>query len=234
MIYLVGEPIQDYREFTDQDGNLFDPPELKVDVFNQDGTALAENLTSYTKQATGKYKFIYKVPSCEYLFISWKYTYESVEVILHQTVVSVYDPDTLWANLLYSDNYANKKLNTDWLALTRNEKIAYLDRAVRLMKTLIWKGWRVSDTQTDIFPRYLDYRSTTQTALPEAVKQATCEVAFKLLKDAGNVHLQNQELGIESVKISDQFVKYSGKGSFLTPDALQLLKPYIKAVGRVG
>jgi len=261
-IYIAGEAVSDYREFTDQAGANYDPVGLLIDILDPDGVVIDADLDSYQSSETGKYYFVYTVPTgYDYIVINWKTvsTTPVIELVLHQTVVSIYDIDRLFCSLLYADNYANMKLNTTWLALSRNEKIAYLEQATQFITALPWKGIPVDVDQTTVFPRYMydkrlsndllvpessrypynanRYRGlyNTTVELPDAVKKACCEVAFMNLKEVDNVHIQNQELGIKSVSIGDQSVSYSGsrKDMFLPVNITQLLKPYVFFNGRI-
>lgn len=91
------------------------------------------------------------------------------------TYLSEADADTYFAS---SFNAAT------WTALTNAEKTVALKEATRWLETLCWKGKKCSDTQPLQWPRKLDAAGCCSalvcTALPEAMVQATAELALAL------------------------------------------------------
>ena len=91
------------------------------------------------------------------------------------TYLSEADADTYFAS---SFNAAT------WAALTSAEKTVALAEATRWLEALCWKGEKCSDTQPLQWPRKQDAAGCCSavvcTALPEAMVQATAELALGL------------------------------------------------------
>jgi len=84
-----------------------------------------------------------------------------------------------------ADTYFASSFNAaTWAALTSAEKTVALAEATRWLEALCWKGEKCSDTQPLQWPRKQDAAGCCSavvcTALPEAMVQATAELALGL------------------------------------------------------
>jgi hypothetical protein len=84
-----------------------------------------------------------------------------------------------------ADTYFATSFNAAaWTALSSAEKTVALTEATRWLETLCWKGEKCSDTQPLKWPRKADADgccgAVACTALPEAMVQATAELALGL------------------------------------------------------
>lgn len=236
MVYMIGEVVEDYREFTDNNGNLFDPPVLKIDIFDKDGNKLDENLDPYSHPSDGCFNFLYTVPNVkDYFVIQWKYNYsEILTIVLNRTIIDVYNAEDYWADLDFADHYSNMKNWANWQALNRSEKLAKLLQATEIMRQLPYRAEKTEADQADIFPRtYFHIDATLSFSLPDIIKKCVCEYAYWLIDNENNIHLRSQELGILSQKIGGQTTAYTGgQGQAWLPTHIyNMAKPWIKTSG---
>lgn len=130
-----------------------------------------------------------------------------------------------------------------WAALTDANCEAYLRQAALIIDRQPLVGFKVLFTQTMEFPRtlYTEFTSNVlnpvsiiqdenwhiQPSVPDAVKDAQCEIAFGLAQGvSGRVDLQRQ--GVKSFSIGNLSETYSGKqNGIISYEAKQLLAPYM-------
>lgn len=85
------------------------------------------------------------------------------------------------------------------------------------------KGRKATDTQELAFPRYPD------SEVPEAVKDACCEVALALLERGNSQRRKLQQEGVQSFTLgnmSETYIAGAGKG-LLSQEAKELLRPWL-------
>ena len=120
--------------------------------------------------------------------------------------------------------YFAGRLHTDiWRETDDSNKEAALKQATRTIDRLLLKGRKTTDTQTLAFPRYPD------TEVPEAVKEACCEVAFALLERGNSQRRKLQQEGVQSFTLgnmSETYTPGAGRG-LLSQEARELLRPWL-------
>lgn len=148
-----------------------------------------------------------------------------------------------------ADAYFNLRLFSEvWTAAPEDTKAQALIMATSRIDRLTLKGKKVNTDQKLKFPRafynaakfnpndindaqqYIksNYGWLTESDIPDAVKNATCEEAVALLKGIPKrVELQHQ--GVQSFSLAYALSEtYTGKKiKLLSPDALDLMRPYI-------
>ena len=127
-----------------------------------------------------------------------------------------------------ADEYFENRLHVgSWGETDNSTKEAALKQATRTIDRLLLKGRKTTDTQELAFPRYPD------TEVPEAVKEACCEIALALLERGNSQRRKLQQEGVQSFSLgnmSETFTAGAGKG-LLSQEAKELLKPWmIRAV----
>ena len=95
---------------------------------------------------------------------------------------------TAYLSAADADTYFATSFNAAaWTALSSAEKTVALAEATRWLEALCWKGEKCSDTQPLKWPRKADADgccgAVACTALPDAMVQATAELALAMHKD---------------------------------------------------
>ena len=148
------------------------------------------------------------------------------------------------ADTYLSEHYATTDAKMIlWTALTDANCETYLRQAALAIDRLPLTGYKAVSTQTMAFPRavYTEFASEIlnpvsiiqdenwyiQPSVPDAVKNAQCEIAFQLAQGvSGRVDLQRQ--GVKSFSLGNLSESYSGKqNSIISYEAKQLLAPYM-------
>lgn len=130
-----------------------------------------------------------------------------------------------------------------WIALSESNKEILLRKAAKLIDRQPLQGFKAISTQTMMFPRiiYTDITSNVlnpnavlqgsnwyiQSAVPDAVKHAQCEIALQLAQGTSErAELQRQ--GVMSFSIGNLSESFKG-GSYSIPsfEAKELLAPFI-------
>ncbi len=123
-----------------------------------------------------------------------------------------------------ADEYFEGRLHTDiWRETDNSTKEAALKQATRTIDRLLLKGRKATDTQELAFPRYPD------TEVPEAVKEACCEVALALLERGNSQRRKLQQEGVQSFSLgnmSETYTPGAGRG-LLSQEAKELLGPWL-------
>lgn len=154
-----------------------------------------------------------------------------------------------------ADSYfAEKYTPTVWNDATELDKKQALVQAARQLNSLRLKGFPSESGQPLLFPRlfkinYLSKRTMTAEAhnvtlhgnrdliyLEECFDftMANAEQAAFIMETANNVHLKNQELGIQSINIGAGTVSYNGYNQqVLCASAMNLVDKYIIKTARV-
>ena len=128
--------------------------------------------------------------------------------------ISVDDADVYFENLF---NVAT------WSTATDANKQKALNSATQKIKAVPYIDYDNIDDEDDE-----DFDADKLSAF----EIATAEEALSLLK-GDSVHLQNQSLGIESVSLAGDSVKYNKQVYLQSPIAQNLLKKYIKGAFKV-
>lgn len=128
--------------------------------------------------------------------------------------VTVEEAATYFASRLHSEA---------WTSAADADKQKALVMATRAIDRQILRGRKTDAGQDRAFPRYPD------TAVPQAVKDATCEEALALLDRGDNQRRKLQAEGVVSMSIgslSETYAIGSGEG-LLSQEAKELLRPWL-------
>lgn len=152
-----------------------------------------------------------------------------------------------FASLAEATAYMDSRLNgSAWTSATEDDQNRALVEATRELSAMAWKGQRVTETQALAWPRawvetpdaawpgvsYID-----SSVIPQAVQDATCELAFQFLK-AGTTDLAvidpNDNVRVKTVDVltTEYFEPYQRKlGLARFPRILNLIRPLLAASG---
>lgn len=136
---------------------------------------------------------------------------------------------TPYLEIAEAQTYFDGRLHTDeWDYADDTQKTKALTMATRAIERLNFKGSKASETQEWQFPR------GTDTAVPQDILDACCEVALKLLEDV-DADMEFNDLTINHHQFS--FVRNTQDRSFapehvvagiVSPTAWKLLLPYLR------
>lgn len=140
-----------------------------------------------------------------------------------------------YVTLAEANTYFADKLHTaEWDSAFGATMEKALKEACRRMNRLVFKGQKLSETQLLAFPRIMPQFNrigvigfTTDSGVPEAVRAAQCEEALALLRFGNSARARAQEQNVVSVKFGDVTEEYRASLKLLSPEALELLKPYL-------
>ncbi len=123
-----------------------------------------------------------------------------------------------------ADEYFAGRLHAEsWSSADSETKEKALKQATRQIDRQPLKGCKTTDNQALAFPRYPD------SEVPEAVKDACCEVALALLERGNDQRRKLQQEGVQSFTLgnmSETFAAGAGKG-LLSQEAKELLRPWL-------
>ena len=124
----------------------------------------------------------------------------------------------------YADEYFAGRLHAEsWGETSEADKEKALRQATKEIDRQLLRGRKTNPEQELAFPRYPD------TEVPEAVKEACCEVALALLERGNNQRRKLQQEGVQSFTLgnmSETYAAGAGKG-LLSQEAKELLKPWL-------
>ena len=124
----------------------------------------------------------------------------------------------------YADEYFSGRLHAEsWGETSDADKEKALKQATREIDRQPLTGRKATDTQALAFPRYPDAE------IPEAVKEACCEVALALLERGNSQRRKLQQEGVQSFTLgnmSETYITGAGKG-LLCQEAKELLRPWL-------
>ena len=123
-----------------------------------------------------------------------------------------------------ADEYFAGRLHAEsWGETSDADKEKALKQATKEIDRQLLRGRKTNPEQELAFPRYPD------TEVPEAVKEACCEVALALLERGNNQRRKLQQEGVQSFSLgnmSETYAAGAGKG-LLSQEAKELLKPWL-------
>jgi phage gp36-like protein len=124
----------------------------------------------------------------------------------------------------YADEYFAGRLHAErWGETSDADKEKALRQATKEIDRQLLKGRKATDTQELAFPRYPDEE------VPEAVKEACCEIALALLERGNSQRRKLQQEGVQSFTLgnmSETYAPGSGRG-LLSQEAKELLRPWL-------
>lgn len=123
-----------------------------------------------------------------------------------------------------ADEYFAGRLHAEsWSGADSETKEKALKQATREIDRQPLTGRKATDTQALAFPRYPDAE------IPEAVKEACCEVALALLERGNSQRRKLQQEGVQSFTLgnmSESYAAGAGRG-LLSQEARELLQPWL-------
>jgi len=123
-----------------------------------------------------------------------------------------------------ADEYFAGRLHAErWGETSDADKEKALRQATKEIDRQLLKGRKATDTQELAFPRYPD------TEIPEAVKEACCEIALALLERGNSQRRKLQQEGVQSFTLgnmSETYAPGAGRG-LLSQEAKELLRPWL-------
>jgi hypothetical protein len=129
-----------------------------------------------------------------------------------------------YVDLEEANEYFNSRLHADaWAEVSDADKGKALAMATREIDRQPLAGRKTTDNQALAFPRYPD------SEVPEAVKEACCEIALALLERGNSQRRKLQQEGVQSFSLgnmSESYAAGAGKG-LLSQEAKELLKPWL-------
>ena len=124
----------------------------------------------------------------------------------------------------YANEYFTGRLHAErWGETSDADKEKALRQATKEIDRQLLKGRKATDAQELAFPRYPD------TEVPEAVKEACCEIALALLERGNSQRRKLQQEGVQSFTLgnmSETYVPGAGRG-LISPEAKELLRPWL-------
>ena len=129
-----------------------------------------------------------------------------------------------YCTIEYADEYFKKRLHAEsWGETSDADKEKALRQATKEIDRQLLKGRKATEAQELAFPRHPD------TEVPEAVKEACCEIALALLERGNSQRRKLQQEGVQSFTLgnmSETFAAGAGKG-LLSQEAKELLRPWL-------
>jgi hypothetical protein len=123
-----------------------------------------------------------------------------------------------------ADEYFAGRLHAErWGETSDADKEKALRQATKEIDRQLLKGRKATDTQELAFPRYPD------TEVPEAVKEACCEIALALLERGNSQRHKLQQEGVQSFTLgnmSETYAPGAGRG-LISQEAKELLRPWL-------
>ena len=123
-----------------------------------------------------------------------------------------------------ADEYFAGRLHAEsWSGADSETKEKALKQATKEIDRQLLRGRKTNPEQELAFPRYPD------TEVPEAVKEACCEVALALLERGNNQRRKLQQEGVQSFTLgnmSETYAAGAGRG-LLSQEAKELLRPWL-------
>ncbi len=123
-----------------------------------------------------------------------------------------------------ADEYFAGRLHAEsWSGADSGTKEKALKQATKEIDRQPLKGCKAADDQALAFPRYPDKE------VPEAVKDACCEIALALLERGNSQRRKLQQEGVQSFTLgnmSESYAAGAGKG-LLSQEANELLRPWL-------
>ncbi len=122
-----------------------------------------------------------------------------------------------------NEYFAGRLHAESWGETSDADKEKALRQATKEIDRLLLKGRKATDVQALAFPRYPD------TEVPEAVKEACCEIALALLERGNSQRRKLQQEGVQSFSLgnmSETYAPGTGRG-LLSQEAKELLRPWL-------
>lgn len=147
----------------------------------------------------------------------------------------VYDT---YATIEQADEYLNASATaTGWRALTSlDDKARYLVTATRTLDRQSWKGEKTDAAQPLAWPRTgTGVDGVEDDVVPQAIINASIELAAALVDDTASVTSQNNEQTIQSLKAGSAAITFfrgaGGEPTRFPFNVMELIMPYLASSG---
>jgi hypothetical protein len=140
--------------------------------------------------------------------------FETTITVGENSYIDIEEADEYFAGRLHAESWGQADDET---------KEKALKQATREIDQQPLKGRKTETSQTLAFPRYPD------SEVPEAVKDACCEVALALLERGNSQRRKLQQEGVQSFSLgnmSETYAAGAGRG-LISQEAKELLKPWL-------
>jgi len=129
-----------------------------------------------------------------------------------------------YVSLAEANEYFSSRLHADaWADVSDADKEKALAMATKAIDRQPLSGRKTDLAQEMAFPRYPDVD------VPEAVKEACCEVALALIERGNSQRRKLQQEGVQSFSLgnmSETYAPGAGRG-LLSQEAKELLRPWL-------
>lgn len=129
-----------------------------------------------------------------------------------------------YCTIEYADEYFKNRLHAEsWGQADESTKEKALKQATRTIDRQLLRGRKTNPEQELAFPRHPD------TEVPEAVKEACCEIALALLERGNSQRHKLQQEGVQSFTLGNMSETYApgvGRG-LISQEAKELLRPWL-------
>jgi len=129
-----------------------------------------------------------------------------------------------YVSLAEANEYFSNRLHADaWADVSDADKEKALAMATKAIDRQPLSGRKTDLAQEMAFPRYPDVD------VPEAVKEACCEVALALIERGNSQRRKLQQEGVQSFSLgnmSETYAPGAGRG-LLSQEAKELLRPWL-------
>ena len=129
-----------------------------------------------------------------------------------------------YCTIEYADEYFSGRLHAEiWGQADESTKEKALKQATRAIDRQLLRGRKTNPEQELAFPRHPDPE------VPEAVKEACCEIALALLERGNSQRRKLQQEGVQSFTLgnmSETYAPWAGR-VLISQEAKELLRPWL-------
>ncbi len=127
-----------------------------------------------------------------------------------------------YCTIEYADEYFENRLHAEsWGQADDETKEKALRQATKAIDRQPLSGRKADTAQTLAFPRHPDAE------IPEAVKEACCEIALALLERGNSQRHKLQQEGVQSFTLGNMSETYAPGGGLISQEAKELLRPWL-------
>ena len=138
--------------------------------------------------------------------------FETTITVGENSYIDIEEADEYFAGRLHAESWGQADDET---------KEKALKQATREIDRQPLKGRKTETSQTLAFPRYPD------SEVPETVKEACCEIALALLERGNSQRRKLQQEGVQSFTLGNMSETYAPGGGLISPEAKELLRPWL-------
>jgi len=137
---------------------------------------------------------------------------ESTITVGENSYIDIEEANVYFAGRLYAES---------WGETSDADKEKALRQATKEIDRQLLKGRKTNPEQELAFPRYPD------TEVPEAVKDACCEIALALLERGNSQRRKLQQEGVQSFTLGNMSETYAPGGGLISQEAKELLRQWM-------